>query len=507
MSDFITHGDIGLDLVQGPLRRASEEKGVLTVEIVSLKMHCFIVAMSGDFMLGLEGGAVRGEISKSTWINKSFSNMSFQLKRGEVRMLSYIPMSRVEIVMSDSLTGGARFRLNNVLFHVDDSDDLRRGEPSSILAYIKSVRDGVCRFTYRNEFSTAVCQFDCLKFLKYSDGGEVLKSFGMLGLGITKAVRDNHGIRLAVEDAGLVSETFSNFTIGGNENVVMNSFEFRFDERERREFPFGVFSAVTSKDVMRGKPKVVQMLYTMGVDRRPFVCPVSGHSTFGIKIGTSVRRFKSFSKFVKTLGTWNKNCQALVSFKMWYCSDSPVVNVSFAYDVDLGDKGSITVSYLDVRKVLLQTYTTTIRHIVGVFGKKAALSDESNSQNRRDWDERFCCPHHELCPRNCAHYIPDVLGVELDGVLESWGGGLKRVPIPRSAMCMCSKYMSNGVPLVSKYHYNIELCLPVHMGLGGMMLELIRDYQRHPGMYAGSKLVVLLEKNSDMLYLIESFLY
>ena len=481
------------------------------LEVISAKFHCIIVSQKGSFLVQTTTGQMSGEIRQKMTITHEYFNIGFRLNFSEIPQTSYIPLQSMSID-TKSTKGETRFKFHNVLVHFDQG--------SSILSVLKN--RGSCSFTYKNELGSVVSLFSCEKFLKPNQGIALIRYFGLPESILRGHSRNRHGVRTIdvtsdLDEKRLVVSEESKLMFNsivekeGNVDLRWNGLKenikivrhksskdkemFYLEERPRRKYPFGHFEISGAGS---GKKNLVRFLYTAGEKvegkLRPFVCPISGHLGFAMRFGTSTRRFKTFSKFIKTLTKWTQPCHGTAKFKM-FMGNSPEISFAFNYDPLDPAKGKITISHWDIKGTLMNTYVCSIAHISGVFAAKSDMSPESNIQNHKEWVERYHCPHQDNCPRNCVGYLPN----QADG-------RETRVAIPKAIHCNCVGE-DGYIPVCSKYHYYIELCREIPIQMGGFFTTMIHDYRKNPKMYTEAPIQTLLDGSPDIMYYIETFLY
>jgi hypothetical protein len=483
------------------------------LEVISTKLHLIIVAQKGTYFINTSAGEISGEIQKPMKINHEYNKLVFRLNFSEIPKTSYLPLHSIYID-TRSIKGDTRFAFYNVLVHFDE------GSPA--LDILKNRRK--CSFTYNNNFGGVVSNFSCEKFLKPCQGISLIRYFGLPESRICGNSRNHHGMRKIDAIPELDEEkrleiyeeipVIFNSIVDKEKNMgtrLKNSFKKKLQmvlynlEKEkklcyledlpRRKYPIGHF------EICRNGPrgaKLVHFLYTIGNrvggKLRPFVCPISGHLGFAMQIGTSKRKFKTFSKFIKTLTRWAHSCQGTARFKL-FMGESPEISFSFNYDPLDSTKGKITILHWDVKARLMNTYECSIAHIAGVFATETSMAPWCNIQNHKEWAERYRCPHQVNCPRNCVGYLPN----EAEG-------RKTRVAIPKSIHCTCSD--KDGIlQICSKYHYYIELCQEIPIQMGEFFTTMIMDYKQNPKMYEKAPIQVLLKGSLDIIYYIEKFLY
>jgi hypothetical protein len=483
------------------------------LEVISTRFQCIVVAQEGSYVIQNTEGLILGKILQPLQIIQEYYNMGFHLKFAEIPTTSYLPLQSMSIETS-SPRGITQFHFQNVLVHFDQG--------STLLNVLKNQEN--CSFMYKNDLLNVVSLFKCVNFVNPNQGSDLFRYFGITNRALHGHSLNNYGVRNSDAIAKLdedirfmsadegktefqsIKEQENKITTkwktGITENINIVRYKsakktkvFYLDERPRRKYPFGTFEIYSYDSIRKSQ---VRFLYTIGEmvegGLRPFICPISGHLGFSIRFGTSTRKFKTFSKFIKTLNKWTQPCHGTAKFKM-FIGKSPEISFTFNYDPLETNKGKITVSMWDVKGIMMNTYVCSITHISEVFAIKSNMSPESNIQNQKDWVERYHCPHLDNCPRNCAAYL-----LNPENKLET------RVAIPQSIHCNC--YNEDGYsPICSKYHYYIEVCREIPIQMGGFFTTMILDYRKNPIMYKNSSIRLLLGGSIDIMYFIEMFLY
>jgi len=513
-NDEITQDDrVNPEIVQiemgderSPIKTKSERSyrdAHCVLELISAKFHCVFVAQKGTFKIKTKYGELSGDLKKSMNIVHEYGHVGFHLRYTPIPRIGYTPLMKAYIYVRDNLKNTIMsFQLTNVMVHFDENSTVK-----SVLNHRSS-----CSFTYRNPESNVAVSLSCVRFPTKSQGFSLTKYFG-IGQRVKGKSLNKHGVRKsdikfsepimkmysAIKKRSSSEEEKYNLVI--EKHPVENTPKIsRLIVRSRRQFPFKTFELKTHK-VTKSKNITTRFLFTTGnPDKgsfRAFVSPVSGHKSFTLRIGNSLRTFSSFSKFVRTLAKWNQPCHDTAKFRMFNHSKSPKISLWFNYNPKIPGNGEIKLQYWDMYGTLMNTYACSIEHLCGVFSKKALMSSDSNIHNQRDWAEREHCPHEDGCPRNCAHFIPSLVEMK----------NKTRIPIPKAIPCACVGDGGGYIPIVSYYHYQIELCNPVSIRMGGFFKEMLHDHRNNPEMYKNSSIVVLLNSHHDLLYHIETFLY
>lgn len=501
-----------------PVQKKPEENTSCVIEVVSSKFHCIMVARRGKYVINTSHGRIKGSIQKPISIVHEQTSVGFHVEYRKIPEVAYMPLQEVRVTSFNSNSVSFDMKLADVMLHLDNG--------SSILSSLRN--NPTCSFTYRSIRGDVVASFYCTKFLLDEQGLRVLNYFGVTNSNVRGRSRNKHG----VADKTMFSENgirmFRNIknaeSIGWNVGNKMQRVKiesktlksggekprFLFDKKPRRSLPYGIFSIQSAKKCLAYKPQEAKFLFTTGYETKegilPFVSPVSGHQTFSMTIGTSVRRFNTFTKFMRTIGKWTKTCHGKTRFKMFYRNNSPEISISFHYDTTRSDRGKITIRYWDSMGVLMTSYTCPLQHLIDVFAKKALLSVESNAKNQKDWNERYFCPHENECPRNCAHFIPDLLEAGANSAPVDYKG-MSRVPIPKDIPCQCVGDHNGFIPICSIFHYYIEIGKPLAMPLSSFFSDMLNDYNENPGMYKNSPIVKILNGSNDILFLIDEFLF
>ena len=486
------------------------------LEVVSSEFYCMLVPQKGSYEVLTQYGKVIADIKQNTQIIHEYGFIGIHLRFSKMPMIGYTPLTKSSLyIRNETGTTLISFQLENVLVHFDNKSSER---------FVLKEKPA-CSFTYRSIVSGISVYMTCKKFREADQSRRLCKYFGIDDSILRGRSRNYHGVRRG--DIKLSPQTLKMFSSIKKRGVSLGDQSecefgiekspkapFQLDDIKRRKSPFGVFEIKTSRPTTK-KNKTSRFLFTTGTPHtgvcKPFVCPISGHTSFTMRIGNSSRIFTSFSKFVKTLAKWTHPCHATAKFKMFHYKDSPKISLWFNYDPRVSGHGEVRIQFWDSHHVLMNTYVCEIEHLCGVFAKKARTSLDSNVNNQREWEERNHCPHEDACPRNCAHYIPEAFLSEKkvpggDGD-NSDRKALCRTPIPRAIPCKCIGGKNRNPPIVSYYHYQIELGREVSIRMGGFFTEMLHDYRDVPEMYQNSPMKVLLDSHHDLLYHIEIFLY
>jgi len=396
------------------------------LDITILEMRLTYVCDSGRYKFDSPSLSIDNEIRRTFQYKQKFANMQF---RGSYRKheAQYIPLIKATITVR-SHEKNTVFELHRVLLNIKDAPVL-----------LSVVLSGA------EQFNHTECDDDVTFSFKHypsePDRIEALKNFGAWNP--IARLRNEHGARKSE-----VADVFSSKRV----------------DCDRPTYAYGTYAVLG-----------VAMLYTVG-DARIFMCPLT-LPQIAIRILSAARKFNCMQKLMKMIDSQTKPFRAEFAFSLWPRKDSHRADVIIQHDMT-PSRGTMTVIYSNCRGTQLKSYKVSIRHLIGVFNRRASLSYEANFQARRDWDDRFMCPHAENCPREC-------------GVLTSGNAS--------TSQCTCGK-------VVSKYHYKIENGGQCKRELGGFMQDLIDMHSQHPHMFAYSPIAKLM-KCTDTLRCIESFIY